>query len=151
VLVEFFDYACGYCRASMGDIAKLLAEDKKLKVVYREMPVLGEHSVEAARVSLIAAQQNKYMVFHKAIFNAGRPTEAIVNAALDKAGVDKVAAKEASKSADVEAEITRNLDLQRALQLSGTPSWVVGDKVLVGAVGYDTLKAAIAEARKTRG
>jgi protein-disulfide isomerase len=151
VLVEFFDYACGYCRASMGDIAKLLSEDKKLKVVYREMPVLGEASMDAARVSLIAAQQGKYAAFHKAVFAAGRPTEAIVDGALKQAGLDPTATRKGARSADVEAEIARNLELQRELQLSGTPSWVVGDKVLVGAVGYDALKAAIAEARKVKG
>jgi protein-disulfide isomerase len=71
-LVEFFDYACGYCRSAMPDIARLLAEDKKLKIVYREMPVLGEASYEAARVSLAVAEQGRYMVFHKAIKRSKR-------------------------------------------------------------------------------
>jgi protein-disulfide isomerase len=147
VLVEFFDYACGYCRAAIGDIKRLIAEDKKLKVVYREMPVLGDASLNAAKISLVAAQQGKYMAYHKAVFAAGRPSPAALENAQNLAGMDKTAVNTVLKSSDIETEISRNLEMQRALSLSGTPSWVVGDKVLVGAVGYDALKKAIAEAR----
>lgn len=146
VLVEFFDYACGYCRAALPDIERLIAEDKKLKVVYREMPVLGEDSLTAARASLAAAQQGKYAAFHKALLGAGRPNPSAIAAAKRRAGVTDGAVT--SKS--VEDELNKSAELQRMLQLSGTPSWVVGSKVMVGAVGYDALKAAIADARKTR-
>ncbi len=146
-LVEFFDYACGYCRASLTDIERLLAEDKKLKVVYREMPVLGEDSFAATQMSLAAAQQGKYLAFHKAVFAGGLPTPAALQRAQKVAGVDPAAAQRALKSPAITGEIDRNLGLQNALRLSGTPAWVVGDRVLVGAVGYDALKAAIAEAR----
>lgn len=146
-LVEFFDYACGYCRASLPDIERLLAEDKKLKVVYREMPVLGEASFAATQISLAAAQQGNYLAFHKAVFAGGPPTPAALQRAQKRAGVDPAAAQSAMKSPVITGEIDKNLGLQNALQLSGTPAWVVGDRVLVGAVGYDALKAAIAEAR----
>ena len=150
VLVEFFDYACGYCRTSIADIERLLLEDKKLKVVYREMPVLGQTSDDAARVSLSAAKQGKYMAFHKAMFAAGRPSSAVIDSAQDKSGMDKAQSRDDIKSTDIESELNKSAELQRALQLSGTPSWVVGDKVMVGAVGYDALKAAIAEARAAK-
>ncbi len=146
VLVEFFDYACGYCRAALPDIERLIAEDKKLKVVYREMPVLGQDSLIAAQASLAAAQQGKYAAFHKTLLGAGRPSAASIAAAKRKAGV----ADGTVISKAVEDELSKSAELQRMLQLSGTPSWVVGNKVMVGAVGYDALKAAIAEARKPR-
>jgi protein-disulfide isomerase len=145
-LVEFYDYACGYCRASIADIDKLLAEDKKLKVVYRDMPVLGQDSVEAARLSVAAAIAGKFTALHKPLYTKGRPTPDVLSAARKEIGLDKVAIANPA----VDQELTKNLQLQRELDLSGTPAWVVGNKVLVGAVGYDALKAAIAEARAAK-
>lgn len=145
-LVEFFDYACGYCRASIADIDRLLAEDKKLKVVYRDMPVLGEDSVEAARLSVAAAMAGKFNTMHKPLYAKGRPTPDALAAVRKEIGLDKAAIANPA----VDQELTKNLQLQRQLDLSGTPAWVVGNKVLVGAVGYDALKAAIAEARAAK-
>lgn len=145
-LVEFYDYACGYCRASIADIDRLLAEDKKLKVVYRDMPVLGQDSVEAARLSVAAAMAGKFNVLHKPLYTKGRPTPDVLAAARKEIGLDKAAIANPA----VDQELTKNIQLQRDLDLSGTPAWVVGSKVLVGAVGYDALKAAIAEARAAK-
>ena len=149
-LVQFFDYACSYCRASRPDVERLLAEDKKLKIVYRELPILGPQSLDAALASLAVAQQGNYGEFHKALYKAGRITPQIIADAMEKARVDIPRAKEAEKSEAVKQEIAANLSLQRTLQLTGTPSWVVGDTVLNGAVGYDQLKAAIEAARAGR-
>ena len=147
-LVQFFDYNCGYCRAVLPDIDRLIAEDKKLKVVYRELPILSEASDTAARASLAVAQAGgDYMKFHRTLYAMARSDAADINAAAANAGVNP-AAINADKIA---TEITANLDLQRQLQLTGTPSWVVGDTVLNGAVGYDALKKAIAETRAKRG
>jgi protein-disulfide isomerase len=146
VLVEFFDYACGYCKASIADVDKLLAEDKKLKVVYRDMPVLGEESLAAARLSVAAAMAGKFNQMHKPLYASGRPTAQGLETIRRKLTIDP----KALTSTAVEQALATNLQLQRDLDLSGTPAWVVGDKVLVGAVGYDALKAAIAEARAKR-
>lgn len=150
VLVEFFDFNCPYCRKSAVDVARLLAEDPKLKVVYRDMPVLGPESERFARAALAAALQGpeKYRGFHAAIFgetgalNQERLIRTVREVALDEA---KIAA--AMDTAALGTEIERNLSLGRALGLTGTPSYVVGNHILSGAVGYDTLKQAIAEAR----
>lgn len=151
-LVEFFDYNCGYCRASLPDIERLLAEDKKLKIVYRELPILGPESVEAAFASLAVAQHGSgYGAFHRAIYKSGRITTTSILDAAKKAGVDSNAIRDAQRSDAVKAEISANLQLQQSLQLTGTPSWVVGDVVLNGAVGYDELKKAIAQARAQKG
>lgn len=147
VLVEFFDYACGYCRASLADIKKLLDEDKKLKVVYRELPILSNESNKAAHVSLLAAEQGKYSAFHKALYDSGRVTEETILAAAASAGIDRKAAQKAIADDSYTREIESNIKLAQALGAGGTPTFVVGDKVLGGAVGYDALKQAIAAAR----
>lgn len=142
VLVEFFDYACGFCRKSNADVERLLREDPKLKVVWREWPVLGPDSEAAARASLAAAQAGRFKPFHDALFAAGRPTpEALTKA---KAG--------AGLGADIPAqvadrELASNFQLARELEATGTPTFVVGDQILQGAVGYEALKEAIREAR----
>jgi len=147
VLVEFFDYACGYCRASQPDIERLLKEDKKLKVVWREFPVLGEASQQAALISLAAADSGKYTAFHNRLFALGQPTDGNVKAAGTAAALDAAKAAGAAKNGAYQAEIENNYNLARALNLTGTPAFVVGDRVLQGAVGYEALKQAIAEAR----
>ncbi|CAN5359522.1 DsbA family protein [soil metagenome] len=145
-LVEFFDYACGYCRASIPVVDRLLKEDPKLRIVYREFPVLGPDSEAAAKVSLAAAKAGKYGAFHRAMFAQGRPEPRAVSSVAKQLGIDA----SFGNSPDATRELANNMELQRALNLTGTPSWVVGDKVLSGAVGYDALKAAIAEARNTK-
>lgn len=142
VLVEFFDYACGYCRASNPDVERLLREDPRLKVVWRELPVLGPGSEAAAHVSLAAARQGRFRQFHDRMFALGRPTETVIAQALGEAGLQA-----AEPTAESRAELSRNIELARAIGASGTPTFVIGDQVLQGAVGYDTLKAAIAAAR----
>jgi protein-disulfide isomerase len=145
VLVEFFDYACAFCRASNPDVERLLREDRQLKVVWRELPVLGPDSQAAALVSLGAARQGRFRAFHDRMFALGRPTEGIVAQAVSEAGVARQ-----GETADSRAELARNLELARAVGATGTPTFVVGDQVLQGAVGYDTLKRAIAAARAAR-
>ncbi|HWW63299.1 MAG TPA: DsbA family protein [Sphingomonadaceae bacterium] len=146
-LVEFFDYACPYCHVSVADIDLLLAEDKKLKVVFRELPILGDGSDAAAKVSLSAAKQGKFLDFHHKMYAADRPTTETIAKARAASGLDprQVASDESSSA--VQDEIKQNLALARALGLTGTPTFVIGDQMLSGAVGYDALKKAIAEAR----
>jgi protein-disulfide isomerase len=143
VLVEFFDYACGFCRKSNSDIDRLLKEDGRLKVVWREWPVLGPDSEAAAHSSLAAAKAGRFKPFHDQLFAGGRPTPAAVVGARAAARVT-----EPVTPAEAQAELRKNYDLARALNASGTPTFVVGDRVLQGAVGYDALRQAIAEARK---
>ncbi len=147
ILVEFFDYACGYCRASLPDITRLLAQDKRLKVVYRELPILSDESGAAAKVSLLAAERGRYMAYHRALYAAGRVTPDTILAAAAGAGIDRAAAQSAMTSHVYDAEIDGNLALAKTLQASGTPTFVIGDKVLNGAVGYDALKEAVDAAR----
>ena len=145
VLVEFFDYACGYCRASNPDVERLLREDPRLKVVWREFPVLGPPSVDAAVASLNAARAGRYRIFYERLFASGRPSDATIAAARDAAGL-----AEAPSTAEIRRELEANQRLAGAVGATGTPTFVVGDRVLHGAVGYEALRDAIAAARAAR-
>lgn len=146
-VVEFFDYACGYCRASLPDLAKLVGEDKGIRVVYRELPILSDESIDAAKVSLLAAEKNQYMPYHRALYAAGKVTRETILAAAAKVGIDAKAAQAAMADGKYNAEIQSNIGLAQKLQATGTPTFVIGGQVLNGAVGYDALKAAVAAAR----
>ncbi|MEG3181103.1 DsbA family protein [Sphingomonas sp. LT1P40] len=143
----WMDYACGYCRASLPMIAQLVAEDPKVRIVYRELPVLSDVSRVAARWGLAAAEQNKFKPFHNALYSGGQLSEASIASAAASAGLDQAKAQAAITTTGVEAEIARNLETAGKLGVTGTPSWVIGDKVISGMVPYDVLKQAVAAAR----
>jgi protein-disulfide isomerase len=149
VLVEFFDYSCGYCRRSNADVDRLLAEDKKLKVVWRDWPVLGPDSEKAAQVSLAAAKAGRFQPYFTRLYALGRPSDRTIEQAAREAGVTPDMVQRVASSGEARAELGKNYQLAQAIQGSGTPIFVVGDKVLHGAVGYDRLKQAIADARKS--
>ncbi len=140
VLVEFTDYNCPYCEASLKDVNRLIAEDPDLKVVIREWPIF-EGSDVSSRMALAAAMQGKYRAFHDAMFASGDVAAAARAAGLDMAQAERDAASQA-----VTTEIARNLDFARALGFSGTPAWIAGETPFGGAVGYERLKAALAKA-----
>jgi protein-disulfide isomerase len=143
-LVEFFDYACPYCKASNPTVDRLLQEDKGLRVVYRELPILGPDSVTAARLSLEASKLGRFAQFHDALWAAGRPAPETNAAAAQAAGI----APAVRSDPEIEAELKRNYQLAGQLGATGTPLFVIGNRVMNGAVGYDALRQAIAAARK---
>lgn len=142
-LVEFYDYACGFCRASLPVLDRLLKEDPGLRIVYRDFPILGEGSIAAARMALGASKAGKFTAFHDALYAAGRPDAQTLTAAAKAAGVPAGV----PQSPEIESELKRNYALANELGATGTPLFVVGDRVLNGAVDYDALKQAIAAAR----
>jgi protein-disulfide isomerase len=141
-LVEFFDYNCGYCRASLPIIEQLIERDPKLRVVFRELPILAEESRDAARASLAAAAQGRFVPFHNALYAAGPVTADSIASAARTAGVDLSKIPD-----DADTEIAGNIGLATKLGISGTPAWVVGDRVLSGALPLDRLQDAVAAAR----
>jgi protein-disulfide isomerase len=147
-LVEFSDFACGYCRRAVEDVARLVKENPDLRVVMRDIPILSEQSEAAARMALAAAEQGKYAAFHDAMFAIGRPDPATIEAAAKAAGLDLAKAREAAASERIGQEIARSVDHARQLGFEGTPSWVIGDELISGAVGYERLAQALAAARK---
>ena len=101
-LVEFFDYACGYCRQAVPDIERLLAEDKKLRIVFRELPILGPGSEDAAKASLVAAKQGRFLDFHRRMYAAGRPAAASIAAARRASGSRRATVGEGHRGRDRE-------------------------------------------------
>ncbi len=147
-LIEFFDYACPYCRAAHADVKRLIAADPRLRVVYRDFPVLSEGSGEAALAALSAARQGRYAAFHDRMFEtAGKVERERVVALVPAAGLAARPTPPHRAHTAQNAAVKRNLDLGRALGLTGTPTFIVGDRILSGAVGYDQLAAAITAAR----
>jgi protein-disulfide isomerase len=146
-LVEFTDYACTYCRGSVADVDRLIASNPDLRVVVRELPILTPASTDAAKWAIAAAAQGRYARFHAAMFESGHPSAETIAAAARDAGLDMAAAQKVVVNPATEAELVRNLDLAKKLGFTGTPSWIVGDTIIAGAVGEDKLAAAIAEAR----
>ena len=144
VLVEFYDYACPYCKASNPHVDRLLKEKPGLRVVYRELPILGDNSIEAARLSLAASKAGRFRQFHDALYAAGRPAPDTNAAAARVANIAPTPAQDPA----IEAELKRNFEMAGRLGATGTPLFVVGDRVLNGAVGYDALKQAIEAASK---
>ena len=144
VMVEFYDYACPYCKASNPHVDQLLKENPGLRVVYRELPILGQNSVEAARLSLAASKAGRFRQFHDALYAAGRPAPDTNAAAARVANI----APSPGQDPAIEAELKQNFEMAGRLGATGTPLFVIGDRVLNGAVGYDALKEAVEVASK---
>lgn len=148
-LVMFTDYACGYCRGSLPDIDRLIAEDSRLKVVWREIPILGPGSEIAAKASLAAAQQGQFRTFHERMFASGQPNGDKVSAVLRSMPIDLRRVQKDIYGPEVMAEIQHNMELAGRIDPNlATPTFVVNGQMLKGAVGYDALKQAITDARK---
>src|SRR5215813_11572696 len=148
--VEFFDYNCGYCKRAMTDMMDLLKNDHKLKVVLKEFPVLSEGSVEAAKVAVAARMQDpsKYLDFHTKLLGGRGPADkARALAAAKDAGYDTAKLEKDMQSPEVKATIAENFKLAEDMGMNGTPSYVIGKQVVVGAVGIDGLKEKIGIAR----
>lgn len=144
VLVEFMDFACGYCKASEAEVAKVLAANPDVKLVIRQLPILSPESADAAKMGLAAARQGKYAAFHKAMFATGHPNAESIAAAAKAAGVDLAAAQKVIADPAAQAEIESNLAMARTLGINGTPSWIAQGRVLGGALDAASLQSAIA-------
>jgi len=148
-LVEFSDYACGYCRQSVADVKQLVAANPDLRVVVREFPILRPESADAARMGFAAAQQGKFAAYHDAMYDLGPPTAETIEQAARQAGLDIAAARRAIASGAFEPFLQANMELANHIGISGTPGWVVGDQIIDGAVGRTVLGDAIEEARQS--
>ena len=150
--VEFFDYNCGYCKRAMLDMLTLLKDDPKLKVVLKEFPVLGSGSVEAAQVATAVRMQDKsgkkYLDFHQKLLGGrGQADKAHALAAAKEAGLNMAQIEKDLASPEVKASLQESFKLAEALGLNGTPSYVIGSDVVIGAVGLPALQEKINTAR----
>ncbi|HXH47354.1 MAG TPA: DsbA family protein [Bradyrhizobium sp.] len=150
--VEFFDYNCGYCKRAMGDMLEIMKGDPKLRVVLKEFPVLSQGSVEAAQVGVAVRMQDpsgkKYLDFHQRLLNGrGAADKARAIQAAKEAGLDTARIEKDIASPEVRATIEENFKLAEAMGMNGTPSYVIGKQIVVGAVGVEALKEKIGIAR----
>jgi protein-disulfide isomerase len=150
--VEFFDYNCGYCKRAMADMLDLMKTDPKLKVVLKEFPVLSPGSVEAAQVAVAVRMQDpggkKYLDFHQRLLGGRGPGDkARALAAARDDGLDMTRLEKDLASPEVKASIDVIFKLAEAMGMNGTPSYVIGKQVVVGAIGLEGLKEKIGLAR----
>jgi protein-disulfide isomerase len=151
-VVEFFDYNCSYCKRAMNDMLELIKADGKLRFVLKEFPVLGDGSVQAAQVAAAVRMQDKtgkkYLEFHQKLLGGrGQADKARALAAAKEVGLDVAKIEKDMASDEVKATIEESFKLAEALGLNGTPSYVVGKDVVIGAVGLNTLKEKVNAAR----
>lgn len=141
VVVEFADYACGYCKKMVAEVDDLIARNPEIKVVMRELPILSPSSADAAKMALAAGDQGKYAAFHRAMYEIGRPDAQTIEAAARTAGLDLDRARRFITDPRLDAEIDRNMGFARKLGFGGTPSWVVGNRLVSGADAEKLSKA----------
>ena len=151
-LVEFFDYRCPYCKRVLSSVMAVLDDDPGIRIVYKEFPILGPVSVVAARAALASRKQDpdKYLAFHNALMSSrGQMTEARVMQIADDIGFDVERLKADMALPEIDQTIERNLALARALGITGTPSFVIGDQLIPGAISLEALRKLIAQARSS--
>ncbi len=151
-MVEFFDYNCGYCKRAFTDMVELMKSDPKLRIVLKEFPVLGPGSIEAAQVSAAARLQDKggkkFFEFHqKLLMGRGQADKARALAVAKDTGFDVARIEKDMAGDEVRQSIEESFKLAEALGLNGTPSYVIGQDVVIGAVGHATLREKINGAR----
>jgi protein-disulfide isomerase len=152
-IVEFFDYNCGFCKRALPDMLTLLKDDPKLKIVLKEFPILGPGSADAARVAVAVRMQDpdgkKYLAFHQALLGSPGPAskEKALAAAKDQ-GLDMARLERDMASNEVNTTLSEDMTLAGAIGIHGTPSYVIGKSLVVGAIGVPALEGDIAAARK---
>ena len=148
-LVEFFDYNCSYCRAALPDLAALIAEDTNLRVVLKEFPILSNESIDAARVGvLVGESQADYWSFHEALFTSrGQVDKQVALAAAEDLGLSPVSLELEMGTPKVSETIQTSYNIAKALNITGTPTYIIGNEVIPGAIGIDELKGRIANMR----
>ncbi len=149
-IVEFFDYQCGYCKRVFRTVQKLLKSDGNIRYVFKEFPILGAQSVVAARAALAAwkLDRDRYVSFHTALMQSkGRLSERKILSIAAESGLDVERLRAAMADPGIGKALARNFELAKALDINGTPGFVIGDQVVPGAIDLETLTALVSEAR----
>lgn len=150
-IVEFFDYHCGYCKHMLPVVSKILEEDKNVRFVFKEFPILSDDSTMAAKAALAVwkIDQAKYFAFHSALMKAsGAYNMQQLQDTAKAVGIDPEQLKKTMEDPDITKELEKNRDMATAVGISGTPAIIIGTELMPGALDYDALKAKIEAARK---
>lgn len=150
-IVEFFDYQCHYCKKLHPDLSAVLKADPKVRVLFKEFPILGPESVTAAQAAFAAEKQGKYLAFHNALMDLrGKLTEARIFRLADELELDVTKLRADMQSPEIERKIEQNHALAQELGITGTPAMFIGDAFVPGYVDEAQLKHLISEARRAR-
>jgi protein-disulfide isomerase len=150
-VVEFYDYRCGYCKVVEPSVAQLLEQDKNVKFVFMEFPILGPQSMQAAKASLASVRQGKFAAFHKAMMGTKENlTDDVIFKVAKTAGLNVDKLKKDMADEKIEKIIKENIALGNEVGAHGTPTFIVGDQVVPGALPLENLKSMIADARKKK-
>ena len=149
-LVEFFDYNCGYCRQAVPDMAALLAEDPNLKVILKEFPILSNESIDAARVGVLVSKTDAdYWTFHETLFSSrGKVDKAVALQAAAAQGLSQIDLELRMGEENVARTIQKSYEIAQALGITGTPTYIIGNEIIPGAIGADELRSRIANMRE---
>ncbi|ODA68837.1 disulfide isomerase/thiol-disulfide oxidase [Methyloligella halotolerans] len=150
-VVEFFDYNCGFCKRALPDVVKLTKEDDTVRVVFKELPIFGQDSEDAARAALAAKEQGKYFEMHQRLYNdPGKANKGKAMAIAKDLGLDMDKFEEDMKSDKVKAALDENMKIAQAIGLQGTPLYLVGDEMIAGAPDdlFEQLESNVAKIRK---
>ncbi|MFO1089402.1 MAG: DsbA family protein [Hyphomicrobiales bacterium] len=151
-VVEFMDYNCGYCKRSLPDVMKLIDNDKELRLVIKEFPILGPTSVVASHAALAADKQGKYKEFHLALMeHKGALSEAAIFEIAKSVGLDVDKLKADMQDKAVTERIENNHSIANALGIDGTPAFIIDQQLIPGAMGYDSLAEAVSQVRSSGG
>ena len=151
-VVEFMDYNCGWCKKSVTELQSLVASDKNVRIVLKEFPIFGEGSEYAARAALASVKQNKYWELHQALFaSEGKITPEVVDQIAGEKGIDVAKMKVDMKLPEIDAAVKANQAMAQSLALTGTPAFIVDDKLIPGYTELGNLQAMLAQARANGG
>ncbi len=138
-VVAFFDYNCGYCKMSLPTLKTLIAQDSAVKIIYKELPILGDDSFLAAQAALAAKRQGKYEQFHQALIDSKQVNEETIKAVAKQLELNYETLAKDMADPKLQEELTRNLELAMALDINGTPAYIIGDQIIPGAINIEGL------------
>lgn len=150
-MVEYFDYNCGYCRKALEEIQKVLKDDKNLKVIFMDMPILGPQSLEAAKWSLAAQRQGKYFEFHQEVLeHKGPKTPEELEKLAKKVGLDVGRLKKDKADPKIEEALNKNIQTARSMGMSGTPGFIIDGDISPGFIPAERIREIVKEARENK-
>ena len=149
-VVEFFDYNCGYCKRALPDLLKLIDNNEDIRVTFKEMPILGPSSTLAAQMALTAKSSEDYLNIHRDILeNRGQLNQARIDQIAEKYGLNDAASRNRRNSPLITQHLNDTRLLAQSLEISGTPAFIINDRILPGAVPYERLQAEVDDIRKS--
>lgn len=148
-MVEFFDFNCGYCKKAFEEIQKVIKDEKDVKIVFYDMPILGPDSLESSKWALAAKKQDKYFAYHTALMNhQGGKDEATFKRLAEEAGLDADKLAKDKNDPSIEEEIKTHLKTAQELGIQGTPGFLINEKIFRGYIPYDVIQKTIKEERE---